>query len=69
MISSYILYLICILISLFLSYILVNKAAKYSKKVAKYKYVAYVTAFVFIYLGSIKIFSIFICYILNSSNV
>lgn len=59
MVSTYILYLISILISLFLSYILVNKAAKYSKKIAKYKYVAYVTSFIFIYLGSIKIFSIF----------
>lgn len=59
MISTYVLYLVCILISLFLSYILVNKAAKYSKKIAKYKYVAYVTSFVFIYLGTLKVFSIF----------
>ncbi len=59
MISSYILYLVSILISLLLSYILVNKASKYSKKIAKYKYVAYVTSFVFIYLGTLKIFSIF----------
>jgi hypothetical protein len=59
MVPTYILYLISILVSLFLSYILVNKACKYSKKIAKYKYVAYVTSFIFIYLGSIKIFSFF----------
>ncbi len=59
MISTYILYLVSILISLLLSYILVNRAAKYSKKIAKYKYVAYVTSFVFIYLGTLKIFSFF----------
>lgn len=59
MVSTYILYFVCILISFFLSYILVNKASKYSKKIAKYKYVAYVTSFIFIYLGTLKIFSIF----------
>ncbi len=59
MFSAYFLYLISILISLLLSYILVNKACKYSKKIAKYKYVAYVTGFIFIYLGTIKIFSFF----------
>ncbi len=59
MISIYFLQLLSILISLFLSYIFVNKASKYSKKIAKYKYIAYVTAFIFIYVGTLKIFSIF----------
>ena len=59
MFSTYILYFVCILISFLLSYILVNKASKYSKKIAKYKYIAYVTSFIFIYLGTLKVFSIF----------
>ncbi len=59
MYSKYALYFVAILLSALLSFILVNRLSKYVKAIAKHKYVAYITAFFIIYLGTLKLFSVF----------